>query len=306
MSGIITAVMKSKFSIIAIIYNPKSSSGESRERATNLQFKLSRRGLSSKLYATEHAGHGEEIAANLAEKYVRPLLVSVSGDGGYHDVINGAIRGAAKSSKKRTPVCAVLPAGNANDHRSATKKRPLATSIAGNKTEPLGLLKISIKIGRKTEIVYGHSYFGIGLTARGARTVQAKRLGKLEEVLKVVADVMKTIPARLSIDDSPVRRYDSVVASAIDRMAKVVRFAGHTPNPHVFNLAVHPHRRRILLPLRMFSFLATRGQSAEQAEQFLCTTHSSVDVQVDGEACTLPKGTQITVRSDPDVIQTCF
>lgn len=298
--------MKSKFSVIAIIYNPKSSSGESHERAANLQLKLNRRGLSSNLYATEHAGHGAEIAANLAEKYVRPLLVSVSGDGGYHDVINGAILGAAKSSKKRTPVCAVLSAGNANDHRSATKKRPLATSIAGNKTEPLGLLKISIRIGRKTEVVYGHSYFGIGLTARGARTVQAKRLGKFEEVRKVVADVMKTKPARLSINDGPVGSYDSVVTSAIDRMAKVVRFAGHTPDPNVFNLAVHPHRRRALLPLRMLSFLATRGQSAEQTELFSCITHSAVDVQIDGEAHTLPKGTQITVRSEPGVIETCF
>ena len=69
----------------------------------------------------------------------RPLLVSVSGDGGYNEVVDGTMQAGNDAA-----VCAVLPAGNANDHRRATREQPLADAIVTGSVTRIDLLRLTV------------------------------------------------------------------------------------------------------------------------------------------------------------------
>jgi len=73
---------------------------------------------------TEHAGHATQLSRSAADSG-RPLVVSVGGDGGYNEVVNGVMQ--AGNDQAST---AVLAAGNANDHRRSTAEMPIAVGIA--------------------------------------------------------------------------------------------------------------------------------------------------------------------------------
>ena len=62
-----------------------------------------------------------------------------------------------------TVVCAVLPAGNANDHRRATRERPLADAIVAGSVTRIDLLKLPFE-GSSPTTRYAHSYIGLELT----------------------------------------------------------------------------------------------------------------------------------------------
>ena len=113
--------MTRPFDAVEIVFNPNST-GDAQERADELAAVLARRApeLPVTLRPTEHAGHGREIARDAA-RAGRPLVVSVSGDGGYNDVVNGLMEAANPA------FAAVLAAGNANDHRRVTRERPSPT-----------------------------------------------------------------------------------------------------------------------------------------------------------------------------------
>lgn len=81
-------------------------------------------GLAVSLMPTEHAGHATQLSRSAADSG-RPLVVSVGGDGGYNEVVNGVMQ--AGNDQAST---AVLAAGNANDHRRSTAEMPIAVGIA--------------------------------------------------------------------------------------------------------------------------------------------------------------------------------
>ena len=87
--------MTRPFDAVEIVFNPNSS-GNAQERAQELSDELAERvpDLPVTLRPTEHAGHGREIARDAA-RTGRPLVVSVSGDGGYNDVVNGLMEAGA-------------------------------------------------------------------------------------------------------------------------------------------------------------------------------------------------------------------
>src|SRR4051794_35588548 len=118
-----------KFSVICIIYNPNST-GPSEDLARKLADDIRTTGAEINLLPTEHAGHATELAFDIATRHDNPLIISSSGDGGYNEVINGALRAQENGAH---PVCAVLPAGNANDHSHALSDRPLAEAVRKGK-----------------------------------------------------------------------------------------------------------------------------------------------------------------------------
>jgi diacylglycerol kinase (ATP) len=112
------------FASVVLIFNP-ASTGDASALAAELCAELERRqpDLPVTLQPTQHAGHARDLARDAA-RTGRPLLVSVSGDGGYNEVVDGTLQAGNDAA-----VCAVLPAGNANDHRRATREQPLADAI---------------------------------------------------------------------------------------------------------------------------------------------------------------------------------
>ena len=102
----------SPFDRIVIIFNPQSTGDAPRRpRSCGRTWRVASRTCRCDLRPTEHAGHAREIAREVAATG-RPLLVSVSGDGGYNEVVNGVlrvgqrpggVRGAGGRERQRPP-----------------------------------------------------------------------------------------------------------------------------------------------------------------------------------------------------------
>jgi diacylglycerol kinase (ATP) len=149
----------SPFDRIVIVFNPHST-GDAPASADQLRAELRQRlpAVPLELRPTEYAGHAREIAREVAGTG-RPLVVSVSGDGGYNEVVNGVL----EAGNDRV-VCAVRAAGNANDHRRTTREGPLADAIVAGDVRRIDLLRLTLGSGPGARTRYAHSYIGVGLT----------------------------------------------------------------------------------------------------------------------------------------------
>ena len=97
------------FSEITVIYNPNSTgSGEAMAKQFKKEYQRADKQVTVTLQKTKYAGHAEKLAYDIAKKQVRPMIISASGDGGYHEVVNGALRAQAEGAK---PTTGLLPAG---------------------------------------------------------------------------------------------------------------------------------------------------------------------------------------------------
>src|SRR3954452_18431697 len=147
------------FDRIVIIFNPQST-GNAPPSAEQLRTKLARwlTTVPLELCPTRHAGHARELARTAAATG-RPLIVSVSGDGGYNEVVDGVMQAGNDQA-----VCAVRAAGNANDHRRTTAQRPLVDAIAAGEVRRIDLLRLTVGDGLHARTRYAHSYIGMDLT----------------------------------------------------------------------------------------------------------------------------------------------
>ena len=125
---------------------------------------------------TEHAGHATQLSRSAADSG-RPLVVSVGGDGGYNEVVNGVMQ--AGNDQAST---AVLAAGNANDHRRSTAELPIAVGIADGATRHIDLLRLSAGGAAGDVVRYAHSYIGLGLNPVVAVALEKGENGSLREM----------------------------------------------------------------------------------------------------------------------------
>ena len=104
-----------KYDVVTIIYNPNST-GDAPAKAKRLLREIRKKDIADKVVKTPtaYAGHAIELAKIAATTAKRPLIIAVSGDGGYNEVINGVL-----ASGNNNAVCTVEGAGNANDHWNA-------------------------------------------------------------------------------------------------------------------------------------------------------------------------------------------
>ncbi len=153
------AAEPSPFDRVVVIFNPHST-GKAPQLAEQLRADLARRlpHIPVQLSPTERAGHGRELAREAAGTG-RPLVVSVSGDGGYNEVVDGVMH-----ADNPDVVCAVMAAGNANDHRQATRERPRADAVVAGDVRRINLLRRTNGAGVGARTQYAHSYIGMGLT----------------------------------------------------------------------------------------------------------------------------------------------
>src|SRR3954467_14626180 len=143
----------SPFDRIVIVFNPRST-GNAPASAEELRADLTRRlpDVPVQLRPPQHAGPAREIAREVAATG-RPLLVSVSGDGGYNEVVDGVLQ-----SGNDQAVCAVRAAGKANDHRPSTRSQPLADAIVAGYVRRIDLLRLTVGTGDGADVRYAHSY----------------------------------------------------------------------------------------------------------------------------------------------------
>lgn len=289
----------STFSSITIIFNPNST-GESKAAAEELKGDLGKFFSGPiDLIATQYAGHAEELAGAAVGKGEAPLIISSSGDGGYQEVINGVM-----AAGRTGAICAVLPAGNANDHAAATQRASLVELIERRSIKPLDLLSVTTtgKTG-PPQTRFAHSYVGLGLTPTVAVELNRHTLSTLKELVIVLKTFWQYQPFQIQIEGRTLT-LDSVIMSNINRMAKVMTLDEESSvSDGVFEVNIFKHSHKIRLLAHLLK-AATRGLSPEQrVSQFAFTTLKPIPMQLDGEVQELPAATLVTITSKRQALQ---
>ena len=285
------------FDAVEIVFNPNST-GDAQERAEELAKQLAERApeLPVQLRPTERAGHGREIARDAA-RAGRPLVVSVSGDGGYNDVVNGLMDAGADSA-----YAAVLAAGNANDHRRVTRERPLADAIIDGDVSKLDLLRMSVDDGREPR--YAHSYIGLGITPTVALELEKGGKGSIKEVISTIRTFSRFRPFQIETD-SGTETFDSVIFANIREMAKFAVLSEEgRPDDGRFEVVVlrHTAKWRVLATAVR---AAVRGLGPQPtAREYRFKTVDPMPVQVDGEVSEFERGVGVTVEIVPGALHT--
>lgn len=288
------------FDRVVVIFNPQST-GEAPERAEELRRDLARLtpSLAVDLLPTEHAGHAIELARTAAQSG-RPLVVSVSGDGGYNEVVNGVMQAGNEAA-----AAAVLAAGNANDHRRSTKERPLADAIAEGAVSHIDLLRLSVDNGETHPVRYAHSYIGLGITPVVAVDLERGGKGSMREMVTVIRSFAKFRPFEIKVDGG-LERFDSLVFANIAQMAKVATLAEEQgrPDDGMFEVITlrHAAKWRVLATAVKASTVGLGKQPSVRSYAF--TTVNPMPLQLDGEVTDLDEGAHVRVDIASQALRT--
>jgi diacylglycerol kinase (ATP) len=292
----------SPFDRIVIIFNPLST-GNAPRSAEELRSELARRlpAVPLELCPTQHAGHARELARKAAGTG-RPLLVSVSGDGGYNEVVNGVMDAGNDQA-----VCAVRAAGNANDHRRVTRERPLADAIVAGDVRRIDLLRLTVGSGSVARTRYAHSYIGVGLTPVVAVDLEKGGKGSWQEVLSVVRVFSRFRPFPIRLVDGRRRSVDSLVFANIAEMAKYALLsADGRPDDGRFEVITQWRTGRLRV-LATVLRAATQGLGRQPtATHYAFTTLAPMPLQLDGELMELDADTPVAVDIAPGALATIF
>lgn len=289
------------FDTISIIFNPNST-GDAPKLAKELEERL-RESLpypaEVELRPTDHAGHAVALARTAADRGGKVLVISVSGDGGYNEVVNGVM-----ASSNTDAVCAVLAAGNANDHHRVISRQPLAEAIAEGAVRRIDLLEITVEAGADTESVYAHSYIGFGLTPIVAIDLEKGSKGAFKEMFTVVRTFAKFRPFEIRQKDGKRRRFDSLVFANISQMAKYATLseADDDASDGKFEVVTFAHQAKWRILLRALR-ATTKGLGDQPSTDYYeFTTLKPIPYQLDGEVRSAPANVLVKVRSVPRVL----
>ncbi len=276
---------------VIIIYNPNST-GDSKANAKKLSGQLKKRGIQVETIATDHPGHGEEIAEKYARQNKSVVLISASGDGGYNEVINEAL-----SSPSDHLVVGVLASGNANDHASALNINNLAKSISEKNFKHIDTLEIIATVKGKPWKRYAHSYAGLGVTAQASKKLTEERPNEFSEKWIVLKSLFSFGYVKL-VEDGKNRRYSSILFANIDRMSKVLKLSEESSITdgkfEISSIRFRSKLRLILYFLTAASFGLKRTQSVKS---FQCKVTKPTLIQIDGETFTIDAGSKLQVRA---------
>ena len=287
---------------IVAIYNPNSTN-DAPAKAADFRDDAARAGVIVQLIETDHAGHAIEIAHDIVSKYDHPLLISVSGDGGYNELINGVI--AAKKNTQRRPVVAILAAGNANDQKRATREdTPLLDLILHDEPRPLDLLRL------QTDMIYryAHSYIGLGFTPEVGIELNRHELNRWREIQLVFRSLTRFSPFHITRDNTT-NTYASIIFANIRHMSKVLKLdtASNDLQDGKFELIAAPWHGKFRLVMH-FLRLATFG--APETPQFHTYSFTTIDsktpVQLDGEIESIPKDTKVTITAESNTVLSLY
>jgi len=283
--------MPMPFERITVIFNPQST-GPAPQRAEELKNTLADRlpDVPLHLRPTERAGHARELAAQAAATG-RPLIVSVSGDGGYNEVVDGVMHAGNPNA-----VCAVLAAGNANDHRRSTGEQPLVDAIVTGDVRHIDLLRLTVGSDSDAHTRYAHSYIGMGLTPIVAIDLEKGGKGSFKEIVSVVRTFAKFRPFTIDVDPGGLRSLDSLLFANIDEMAKYATLSEDSrPDDGRFEIIALPHTVKWRI-LAVALKAATRGLGPQPtARHYRFTTVKPTPMQLDGEVIAVEAATSVSV-----------
>ncbi len=291
------------YTTAAIIYNPKST-GSSKKMAENFKKKLLDRfpKLDVDLMPTHYAGHAEVLAYEIAKASKRPLIFSSSGDGGYHEVINGAMKAQKEGYK---PTTGLLPAGNANDHYHNVHGEDVIKLIAAEQPKKIDLLHITYMADKKTKHRYAHSYIGFGLSPIVGEELNKTDLNAFKETWLFFKTLATLKPVRLKIKRK-VKKYDSVIFSNVNKMSKYFNVAQPSRiEDGLFEVTIFKRRNKIKLFLSLVKASLARLKEDDQVKKFKLKTVDETLAQADGEILTVDPKSRVVVTIKKRTL-TCY
>ncbi len=290
------------YSSVSIIYNPKSK-GPSKRNALALERLLKKDPAISakiKVVPTEHAGHAEVLAYELAKASPKPLIISASGDGGYNEVINGAMKAQAEGA---TVITGLLPSGNANDHYNSIRSGVLEQLIHDDHPRRIDLLQVTVTSEGKQWQRYAHSYVGIGLTASASVRYNQNKLNPVSEWVISFQEITRIRPIKVLIKDTE-QAYDSLIISNINRIGKLFFVSAKSKiDDGRFEVVAMPTSNRKELLRHIAKAMANRGGAWEQASYFSFKTVNPQKMQTDGEVHELPANATVSIQSVPQTLR---
>lgn len=285
------------YTSVSVIYNPKST-GPSETIALEFKKKLESRlrGQKVKLIPTKRAGDGKRIAFELAKASSNPLIISSSGDGGYHEIVNGLVKAQEEGAK---PVAGLLPAGNANDHYHNLHEGDIYEAIKHQHERRIDLLKLSYIGTDNPRSEYAHSYIGVGLTPKAGQKLNRTKLNKINEIAIVLKVLFHLRSVQLQIDNR-IRSYDSVIFSNVNRMSKVLEVSQESrTNDGKFEVIIFRRRNKLKLITILIraSVLGIKADKSTKKFNFKCIKKTLI--QLDGEIVSVRAGTHLEVSLVP-------
>jgi diacylglycerol kinase (ATP) len=290
------------YSAISIIYNPNST-GDSAKNADRLKTYLAKLypNTEVKLQKTKYAGHAEKLAYDLSLNSKRPLIISSSGDGGYNEVINGAVMAQLEGAK---PICAVMASGNANDHSRTLQDATLIEAIKAEKVRHIDLLKIEIKNKNNSIERYAHSYIGLGLTPVVAVELNKTNLNALNELWIVLRTFYKYRPFKIKHEDT-ILKLDSIIFANISEMAKVLTISKFSkPDDGLFEVVSFRHGHKLKLLKKIVEATINGLEAPIQTKSYEFTVLRTMPAQLDGEVVRIRQKSLVKITSEHKVLRT--
>ena len=276
---------------VIIIYNPNST-GDSEANAKNLARQLKDAHVDVVTKKTTHAGHGEEIAAKLAKENEDAVLISSSGDGGYHEVVNGAL--SRKSSKL---VVGVLASGNANDHASSLGSDSLATAIIHKDFHYIDTIKVTSTMHGKPWVRYAHSYVGIGVTANAAKKLTEDRPNVFTEKWIVARSLFSFNYVKIQ-EHGEAKRFSSMLFGNVEKMSKVIKLSeGSSVTDGKFEMSSIRFHSKLRLVAYLISAATIGLTKSRSVSKYECVTLKSLPIQLDGEVYELDAKSKLVIES---------
>lgn len=295
--------MSLPFDCIVAIYNPNSTN-DAKDKAESLRDEAATHDIKIKLVPTDHPGHAAEIAKDVVASHTSPLLISVSGDGGYNELING-VTGATIHTKKKQPTVAILAAGNANDHKRSTRgDTPLIELIRKGVPRPLDLLRVQAG----TLDRYAHSYIGFGITPEVGVQLNKHELNRINEVTLVFRSLARFQPFRIKRQNS-ITSYSNLIFANISGMSKVIKLdtTGNKLRDGKFEVIADEWHGRWRLVFHLLKLVVVGHRHAPKFEQY---TFETVDletlVQLDGEVEKIPAKTSVHVTAERGAVLSLY
>jgi diacylglycerol kinase family enzyme len=289
------------YSLIAVIYNPNST-GSSKTMAeafvNDVRTRLPEQNV--ELIATEYAGHAGELAYSIAKESDNALIISSSGDGGYNEVVNGAIKAQKEGA---TVTTGILPAGNANDHHRNVSEGNIIDLIGEGKTKTIDLLKISGTSNGAPVERCAHSYIGVGFTPKIAKVLNKNKLNIFNEVWLVARMLIIVRPIRLKLG-TKVRHYESIIFSNVDSMSKYLKISQPSPlDDGKFEVTIFKRRDKLKFILTLLKASFGGVKEDKRVSEFAFETVDKTLVQMDGEVLSLDANTSVVTTIEKQVLR---
>lgn len=296
--------MKQEIREVVIIYNPVST-GPGKRMALKFQRQLKKKlpQIRVDIIPTEYALH----AIELAEKHggANVLLLAASGDGGYNELINGAIKVHEKTGIM--PVCGVLPAGHANDHfrTLGDNEDKLLENIHNGKVRAVDLLKAEYTNEKgMQEVRYAHSYIGLGISSYVVKELNARDLNNINDKIITAKSLSKFKPIKIK-RRGRIKEIDSLIFTNTGKMARWLTLSEKSRiDDGLFEVQLTPYKSPVYRVKQLIRMVQAKPPKGLQTSSYSFEVDENTLMQLDGEVVALRAGSEVKITSAEQALTT--